>query len=52
MKLTGFEVGKPKSFFLIAGRCVIESVPFVLEVAAKLSVHWKQHAAEVYKELA
>ena len=47
MKLTGFEVGNPKPLFLIAGRCVIESAPFVLDVAAKLSVHWKQNAAEV-----
>jgi len=47
MKLTGFEVGNPKPFFLIAGRCVIERVTFVLEVAAKLSVHWNQHAEEV-----
>ena len=47
MKPTGFEVGKPKSFFLIAGRCVIGREPFVLDVTAKLSVRWQQYAAEV-----
>ena len=36
MNLAGFEVGNSKPFFLIAGPCVIESEPFVLDVAAEL----------------
>jgi 2-dehydro-3-deoxyphosphooctonate aldolase (KDO 8-P synthase) len=47
MKLAGFEVGNSKPIFLITGPCVSESESFVLDVAAKLSVDWKQHAAEV-----
>jgi 2-dehydro-3-deoxyphosphooctonate aldolase (KDO 8-P synthase) len=36
MKLTSFEVGQDRPFFLIAGPCVIESEQLVLEVAGKL----------------
>jgi 2-dehydro-3-deoxyphosphooctonate aldolase (KDO 8-P synthase) len=37
MKLTGFEVGPDKPFFLIAGPCVIESAAGVAEIAGTLS---------------
>jgi 2-dehydro-3-deoxyphosphooctonate aldolase (KDO 8-P synthase) len=36
MKLTHFEVGADRPFFLIAGPCVIESEELVFEVAGKL----------------
>ncbi len=36
MKLTSFEVGPERPFFLIAGPCVIESEGLVLEVAGRL----------------
>ncbi len=36
MKLTSFEVGEDRPFFLIAGPCVIESEALVLEVAGRL----------------
>jgi 2-dehydro-3-deoxyphosphooctonate aldolase (KDO 8-P synthase) len=36
MKLTSFEVGPDRPFFLIAGPCVIESAGLVLEVAGRL----------------
>jgi 2-dehydro-3-deoxyphosphooctonate aldolase (KDO 8-P synthase) len=36
MKLTSFEVGQDRPFFLIAGPCVIESEALVIEVAGRL----------------
>src|SRR5476649_2681188 len=36
MKLTSFEVGADRPFFLIAGPCVIESEGLVLDVAGRL----------------
>jgi 2-dehydro-3-deoxyphosphooctonate aldolase (KDO 8-P synthase) len=36
MKLTGFEVGLDKPFFLIAGPCVVESEALQMEVAGRL----------------
>src|SRR5258708_8383045 len=36
MKLTSFEVGPERPFFLIAGPCVIESEGLVLDVAGRL----------------
>jgi 2-dehydro-3-deoxyphosphooctonate aldolase (KDO 8-P synthase) len=36
MKLTSFEVGADRPFFLIAGPCVIESESLVIEVAGRL----------------
>jgi 2-dehydro-3-deoxyphosphooctonate aldolase (KDO 8-P synthase) len=36
MKLTSFEVGSDRPFFLIAGPCVIESEGLVLDVAGRL----------------
>jgi 2-dehydro-3-deoxyphosphooctonate aldolase (KDO 8-P synthase) len=36
MKLTSFEVGPDRPFFLIAGPCVIESAGLVLDVAGRL----------------
>jgi len=36
MKLTSFEVGPDRPFFLIAGPCVIESEQLVIDVAAQL----------------
>ena len=36
MKLCGFEVGLEHPFFLIAGPCVIESMPLQLDVAGQL----------------
>src|SRR5580692_1908186 len=36
MKLTSFEVGQDRPFFLIAGPCVIESEQLILDVAGKL----------------
>jgi 2-dehydro-3-deoxyphosphooctonate aldolase (KDO 8-P synthase) len=36
MRLTGFEVGPDRPFFLIAGPCVIESESLVIEVAGRL----------------
>ncbi|MEA3172706.1 MAG: 2-dehydro-3-deoxyphosphooctonate aldolase synthase [Gammaproteobacteria bacterium] len=36
MKLTSFEVGQDRPFFLIAGPCVIESEQLVLDVAGQL----------------
>jgi 2-dehydro-3-deoxyphosphooctonate aldolase (KDO 8-P synthase) len=36
MKLTSFEVGPDRPFFLIAGPCVIESEQLVIEVAGRL----------------
>jgi len=36
MKLTSFEVGPERPFFLIAGPCVIESEALVLDVAGRL----------------
>jgi 2-dehydro-3-deoxyphosphooctonate aldolase (KDO 8-P synthase) len=36
MKLTSFEVGQDRPFFLIAGPCVIESEQLVIDVAAQL----------------
>ncbi len=36
MKLTSFEVGVDRPFFLIAGPCVVESETLVLEVAGRL----------------
>lgn len=36
MKLAGFEIGEGRSFFLIAGPCVIESRELALETAAEL----------------
>src|SRR5476649_725751 len=36
MKLTSFEVGADRPFFLIAGPCVIESEALVLDVAGRL----------------
>jgi 2-dehydro-3-deoxyphosphooctonate aldolase (KDO 8-P synthase) len=36
MKLTSFEVGPDRPFFLIAGPCVIESEALVIEVAGRL----------------
>lgn len=36
MKLTGFEIGLNKPFFLIAGPCVIESEQFALDTAGQL----------------
>jgi len=36
MRLTSFEVGADRPFFLIAGPCVIESEALVLEVAGRL----------------
>ena len=36
MKLTSFEVGPNKPFFLIAGPCVVESEGLVLDVAGRL----------------
>jgi 2-dehydro-3-deoxyphosphooctonate aldolase (KDO 8-P synthase) len=36
MKLTSFEVGQDRPFFLIAGPCVIESESLVIEVAGRL----------------
>ena len=36
MKLTSFEVGHDRPFFLIAGPCVIESEGLVIEVAGRL----------------
>ena len=36
MKLTSFEVGADRPFFLIAGPCVIESEALVIEVAGRL----------------
>src|ERR1700730_14953876 len=36
MKLTSFEVGPDRPFFLIAGPCVIESEGLVLDVAGRL----------------
>ena len=36
MRLTSFEVGPDRPFFLIAGPCVIESAGLVLEVAGRL----------------
>ena len=36
MKLTSFEVGADRPFFLIAGPCVIESESLVIDVAGRL----------------
>jgi 2-dehydro-3-deoxyphosphooctonate aldolase (KDO 8-P synthase) len=36
MKLTSFEVGQDRPFFLIAGPCVIESEALVIDVAGRL----------------
>jgi 2-dehydro-3-deoxyphosphooctonate aldolase (KDO 8-P synthase) len=36
MKLTSFDVGQDRPFFLIAGPCVIESEALVIEVAGRL----------------
>ncbi|HEX3396850.1 MAG TPA: 3-deoxy-8-phosphooctulonate synthase [Steroidobacteraceae bacterium] len=36
MKLTSFEVGQDRPFFLIAGPCVIESEALVMDVAGRL----------------
>ena len=36
MKLTGFEAGIDRPFFLIAGPCVIESEALIIDVAGKL----------------
>src|SRR6202020_3658342 len=36
MKLTSFEVGPDRPFFLIAGPCVIESEGLVIDVAGRL----------------
>ncbi len=36
MKLTSFEVGQERPFFLIAGPCVIESEDLVVDVAGRL----------------
>jgi 2-dehydro-3-deoxyphosphooctonate aldolase (KDO 8-P synthase) len=36
MKLTSFEVGQDRPFFLIAGPCVIESETLVIDVAGRL----------------
>jgi 2-dehydro-3-deoxyphosphooctonate aldolase (KDO 8-P synthase) len=36
MKLTSFEVGQDRPFFLIAGPCVIESEDLVIDVAGRL----------------